>query len=202
VDTPSLHHDYVDPALIELIRKADLILLVVDLQTDPIQQLEDTVDLLVEHRIIPCLWQDRYAGERRMTFIPFLILANKCDDEQYDENLEICHALLEEDWPLEDWPLLPVSAQTGRNLERLRQMVFEQLEIVRVYAKPPGEEPDLEAPFVLKRGSTVAELASQIHRDFVEQLKAARVWGSTVHDGQMVARDYVLEDGDVVELHV
>jgi predicted nucleotidyltransferase len=102
----------------------------------------------------------------------------------------------------EAWPLLPVSATTGPNLERLKQAVFERLEIIRVYSKPPGKEPDLNAPFVLKKGSTVEEFAGKVHQDFLEQLKSARVWGSGVYDGQMVGRDHVLHDGDVVELRI
>ncbi|MDH4138337.1 MAG: TGS domain-containing protein, partial [Anaerolineae bacterium] len=80
--------------------------------------------------------------------------------------------------------------------------VFERLEIIRVYAKPPGKEPDLSAPFVLKKGSTVAEFAGKVHKDFLERLQSARVWGKGVYDGQMVGRDHVLHDGDVVELRI
>jgi len=48
----------------------------------------------------------------------------------------------------------------------------------------------------------VADFAGKIHQDFLQKLKAARVWGSTAFDGQMVGRDYVLQDGDVVELRI
>ena len=197
VDTPPLDRGFVEPELLNLIRKSDLILLVVDLQTDPVQQLEDTIAFLQEHRIVPLRLKDRYPDQRRLTFKPLLVLANKSDDEDSDEDFEIFRQLLED-----DWPLLPVSATTGRNLERLKQVVFERLGIIRVYTKPPGKEPDLSAPFVLKRGSTVAEFARKVHQDFFKKLKAARVWGSAVYDGQMVQRDYVLHDGDVVELRI
>jgi hypothetical protein len=33
-------------------------------------------------------------------------------------------------------------------------------------------------------------------------MKYARIWGTSVHDGQMVQRDYVLHDGDIVEIHI
>jgi ribosome-interacting GTPase 1 len=49
-------------------------------------------------------------------------------------------------------------------------------------------------------GSTLADLAGKVHNDFVSKLKYARAWGKSVRDGQMVQRDYVLQDGDVVEL--
>lgn len=197
VDTPPLNRDFVEPELLALIRGSDFILLVVDLQTDPIQQLEDTIALLEEHRILPCHLQDRHTEQRRLTFIPLLVLVNKNDDENSDEDFQIFCELLED-----DWPLLPVSAATGRNLERLKQVVFERLEVIRIYSKPPGREPDLGAPFILKKGSTVAELAGNVHQDFFERLKTARVWGSALYDGQMVRRDYVLQDGDVVELRL
>jgi ribosome-interacting GTPase 1 len=197
IDTPPLNRDYVEPELIELIRRSDLILLVVDLQGYPIQQLEDTIALLQENRIMPHHLKDRTTEQRLLTFLPLLVLVNKNDDQSTDEDFEVLCELFEE-----VWPLLPVSATTGRNLERLKQVVFERLEIIRVYSKPPGKEPDLNAPFVLKKGSTVEEFAGKVHQDFLEQLKSARVWGSGVYDGQMVGRDHVLHDGDVVELRI
>ena len=45
-------------------------------------------------------------------------------------------------------------------------------------------------------------LAGMVHKDFLDKLKFARVWGSAVHDGTQVKGDYVLHDKDVVELHV
>ncbi len=53
----------------------------------------------------------------------------------------------------------------------------------------------------MKRGGTVEDFAGKIHKDFVDSLKLARIWGDGVYDGQPVGRDHVLHDGDVVELH-
>jgi ribosome-interacting GTPase 1 len=197
IDTPPLDREYIEPELMDLIRRADLILLVVDLQTDPMQQLEDTVAMLDEFRIVPLRLKERYAGQPGLTFIPFLVLANKNDDRSSDENFEILRELLED-----DWPMLSVSATTGRNLEALKRTVTARLEIIRVYSKAPGKDPDTSAPFVLKKGSTVADFAGKVHQDFVKKLKVARVWGQSVFDGQMVQRDHVLHDGDVVELRL
>jgi len=77
------------------------------------------------------------------------------------------------------------------------------LDVVRVYAKPPSaKEPDLERPFTFRRGSTVADMAAEIHKDLAKNLKFARVWGSAVHPGTVVKGDYVLQDRDIVELHM
>jgi ribosome-interacting GTPase 1 len=73
---------------------------------------------------------------------------------------------------------------------------------MRIYSQPPGREADLTKPFVLPRGSTVEEFAAQVHHDFFEQMKSARVWGSGQFEGQMVGRDHVLQEGDIVELRI
>ena len=114
-----------------------------------------------------------------------------------EEDFEVLCELLEH-----KWPLLPFSAVTGRHMERFKRTVFDHLQIIRVYAKPPGKEPDMEAPFVMRRGDTVEEFARKVHRDFYRNLKSARIWGSGLFDGQVVSRDHVLEDGDVIELRI
>jgi len=196
IDTPPMDRgSFIEPELFNLLRKADLTLLMIDLQAYPIEQLEESIAILEERRIAPRHLKDRYASEQRLTFIPLLVLVNKVDDESLDEDFEVLCELLEE-----DWPLLPVSVATERNFERFKQAVFEQLGIIRVYSKPPGKEPELSAPFILDEGSTVEEFAIKVHRDFFENLKSARIWGSAVYDGQMVGRDHILQDGDVVEL--
>ncbi len=195
IDTPPLNGDYVEPELFNLIRRADLVLLVVDLQAYPIQQLEDTLALLEERRILPRRLQDRYTGQLRATFVPLLVVVNKNDDEGSDGDFDVFCELIEE-----DWQMVSVSAKTGRHFDRLERAVFERLEIVRIYSKPPGKEPDFNSPFVMKEGGTVEEFAGKVHQDFLANLKSARVWGSATHDGQMVGRDHVLQDGDVVEL--
>lgn len=194
IDTPPLHAEYVEPQLLDLIRRADLMLLVVDIQTDPLEQMDETVALLAENRIIPA-HQRTIAGDRGR-FIPTLLVANKVDDASWDEEFAVLDELTGDEWPC----LLAVAADRGRGLDRLRWAVFDALELMRVYAKPPSREADLSTPFVLKRGSTVETFAGKVHKEFLEQLKCARVWGSGVFDGQMVGRDHVLHDGDIVEL--
>jgi ribosome-interacting GTPase 1 len=195
IDTPPLNEDFVEPEMLNLIRRADLILLVVDLQGFPIQELEDSLAILERNRILPIQLSDQPYEGRRPTFVPMLVLANKCDDEQCDEDFEVLCELLEG-----QWPILPVSATTGHNMEQMMQAVFEQLDVIRVFSKPPGKEPNYNAPFVLKKGGTVGDFAAKVHQDFAKNLKSARVWGSATHDGQLVGRDHVLHDQDVVEL--
>jgi len=198
IDTPPLNPDYVDPELINLIRRADLILLMVDLQTDPVQQLEDSLSILIEQRIIPRSLADRAPDTLlRLFFKPCLVLANKCDDEAGDEIYEIFLDLLEGDCP----EILPISVGTDRNIEAMKQVIFERLDIIRVYSQSPGQEAKFDQPFVLPTDSTVGEFSRKVHKDFYDNLKSARIWGtSAAFAGQIVSREHVLQDGDVIEL--
>jgi len=197
IDTPPLSKEFVDPEMMDLIRRCDLVLLMVDLQTDPLQQLEDTVALLGEHRIVPLRLKDRYRDQRGISLVPFLIMANKNDNAATDENLDIFRELLSD-----NWPMIAASVATGRNLDLLKATIVERLNIIRVYSKSHGQKPDRSSPFVLKKGSTIADFACKVHQDFAQKLKAAKVWGIAVFDGQMVQRDYVLQEGDIIELQI
>lgn len=132
---------------------------------------------------------------------PAIILANKVDDPDADTRLALLREILTES-PAGELPLLVASAETGQGLDRVRRGAYDLLGVIRVYTKAPGKKPDLNAPFVLRRGASVIDAASAVHKDFARSLRFARVWGKKVFDGQMVQRDHVLEDEDVIELHV
>ena len=197
IDTPPFNPEFVKADMIDLIRRADMLLLVIDLQAFPIEQLEDALAFLEAHRIVPLYLRNAYPDQFELTFVPTLVVVNKTDDPTLDADFEVLSELLGE-----AVPLVPVSAETGYHLDVFKQTIFDRLDIVRIYAKPPGEEADLSAPFVMTKGGTVEDFARKVHRDFYEKLKSARVWGHGVFEGQAVSRDHVLHDGDIVELRV
>ena len=123
---------------------------------------------------------------------------NKIDLPEAPERLRLLHELC----PL-DFDEYVISAQHGAGLEALRAAIFQSLDVIRVYTKlPSAKEADRERPFTVRHGSTLLELAGMVHKDYLEQLKFARVWGTAVHDATMVKGDYLLHDKDVVELHM
>jgi ribosome-interacting GTPase 1 len=197
VDTPPMAKDYVDPAMADFIRRADILVIMVDLEADPLQQLEDTMAVLESIGVFP----RGGAVPDNLTKTPFiksvLIVANKMDDDEGGETFEIFMELCGM-----ELPSVGISTRTGRNLAAFLKALFELSEVVRVYTKVPGKEPDMDQPFVVPNDSTLEELASKIHKDFVSKLKHAKIWGVAVRDGQMVQKDYVLHNGDIVELHV
>lgn len=193
IDTPPLHAQHVEPELLDLLRRVDLLLIVVDLQADPLQQLEDVEALLTAHGIVPA--HRPTADNPHSIAKPILVAANKCDDVRRAADCAVLRELL-----TADWHVVPFSAVIRDHDATLKQAVYAALGIMRIYSKPPGQEPDRTTPFVLPRGATVEQFAAQVHNDFVKHLHSARVWGVGVFDGQQVGRDHVLHDGDVVEL--
>jgi len=196
IDTPPINGDHIEPEMMAMIRRADLALMMLDLQDFPIEQLEESVALLQEHHIVPRHLRERVEVDGYVAYLPFLILVNKTDDETLDEDFEVFCELVDD-----DWTLLPLSMTEERYIDEMKQAVFEALNIIRVYAKPAGKEADQSAPFVMHKGGTVEEFAGKVHRDFLESFQYARIWGHGVYDGQMVGREHVLHDEDIVEIH-
>jgi ribosome-interacting GTPase 1 len=100
------------------------------------------------------------------------------------------------------FPVFSVSAVAGGKLQDFRKNVFNALGIIRVHTKSPGKKVELTDPIILKTGSTVKDAAEDIHKDFKAKLKYAVVWGSGKFDGQRVSQTHVLQDNDIIELHI
>jgi ribosome-interacting GTPase 1 len=197
IDTPPITGEYVDPAMADMIRRADVVVILIDLKADPLSQYEDVRAVLESYRIYPD--GAEVSGDVRKPVFPkkMLLLANKMETPKDEEDFE---TFLELTAP--GIPALGVSVREEKNLPHFLAALFTLSGVIRVYSKNPGKEPDLKEPFVISRDSTLEDLAGKIHKDFVTRLKYARIWGEAVHDGQMVQRDYILQDGDIVEIHV
>lgn len=191
VDTPPLSLDNIPSGLIGTFKEADILLIIVDASTaDCLEQLEGLLQILQEREVIDLSEEGQIIAP-----VPFIVLANKIDQSGAEDNLQVLKELRP------DLEIRPVS-NTGIGLEDLKDRIFEALRIIRVYGKAAGRPVDTERPFILKQGSTVLDFAAQVHKDFPRKLKSALVWGSSKFDGQAVAREYVLEDGDIVELQL
>jgi len=197
VDTPPITGEYVDPAMADLIRHADIVVILLDLSADLLGQYEETLAALEDFRIFPEGTPPPDEMKKTLFFKKIFIVANKMDTEKEKEDFD---AFL--DLTGLTMPALGISVHNGRNLDRFLGILYELAGVIRVYSKNPGKEPDLEEPFVVPEDTTLEELAAKIHKDIAKKMKYARIWGTSVHDGQMVQRDYVLHDGDIVEIHI
>ena len=195
VDTPPMTAEHVPPGLMGTIRSADVVAVVVDASADPLEQAEAVLDVFARRDLgLLSLPRNRLpAGE--VSRQSGLIVANKVDlapagnvaalRDLYAGRLDV----------------LPVSAATSEGLERLAGRLWELLAVIRVYTKEPGRPVDTARPYTLPVGSTIADLAAEIHRDLPEMMKFARIWGQDRFDGQRVHKAEVLRDKDVVEIH-
>jgi small GTP-binding protein len=200
VDTPPIAPEEVETELAELIKTADGVLLVLNLADEETPSvLETLLKKLKEKRLELTAENVAPASEAGRFGKKTMIAANKCDHPKAAENL----AFLEEYFG-RSYAFFPVSAQRGDGLEDLRKKIFLLLDVIRAYSKVPSKKADFNDPFSLKRGTTVIDLARAVHKDFFEKFKYARIWrqGSLTLQGQMVNRDFALEDGDIVELHI
>ncbi len=193
IDTPPLSNQPPEWWLANIIRRADALMVVVDLTNSPIEQMEQVINQLAKLRIglVPTP-----PGENTLNPKKALVAANKVDLDN-GNNYRALHNKYGA-----QLPLVAISATTGTGLEELKGKLYETLDIIRVYTKSPGKKPDFTDPIVLDRGSTLEDAAICIHKDFATKLRYARLWGSGKHDGIMVKRDHILQDGDVIELHV
>ncbi len=99
-------------------------------------------------------------------------------------------------------PIILGSAKLNKGFEKLGRIIFNVLEIIRIYTKQPNGD-IAEKPLILKKGSTVYDVARSIHRDFVEKFLYAKIWGpSAKYPGERVGLNHVVEDGDIVEIHI
>jgi len=127
---------------------------------------------------------------------PSIVLVNKIDagDERVVEYLRKNTDV--------EGSMLGVSALTGLGLGKLGELIFKELEIIRVYTKSPTSGVS-DKPLILRRGATVLDVAKRIHKDFVENFHYARVWGpSSKYPGERVGLDHILMDKDIVEIHL
>ena len=200
VDIPPITEEFTEPWMAAIARKADAVLLVLDLSDGSVlEKIESTLRTLEKFRLCLYGWDQPVPPDDTGVVVAeqSILVANKMDQPDSPDNLEIVRELYGE-----RFPIAPVSSESGQGLEDLKHQIFRMLDIVRVYTKIPGKPPDMDTPYVIPRGSSVQDMARMIHKDFAEKLRFARIWGVNKFDGQMVGWDHVLEDRDVIELHV
>ena len=197
VDFPPLSREHLENWVPSLIKNSDALLLVIDFsRSDLLDQLEASLELLQYHKIeIENKKSDK--EDFRWYYLRSLLIANKMDIPEANENFTIY-----KEFYGDRFPVYTISANNKKTIEELKQGIVKMLDIVRIYSKRPGYEPEYKSPFILSRGKTLKDFAKTVHHDFAKNLKYARVWGKNKFDGQRITKDYILEDKDVIELHM
>ncbi len=196
VDLPPITREYNEHWLFDAHRRADMIWLVLSAE-HPLSGYELIHELLALKRIHLYPVGQEPPEELDWAWVPqpALLVITGSDRDDAEENLEILRELVEVPYPVH-----LCSTVTGEGLEELRELTFRAADIIRVYTKQPGKDPDMERPFTVPTGTTVEDLAYRIHKDLASTMRSARVWGSGAFDGQTVNRTHVLQDRDILEL--
>jgi small GTP-binding protein len=135
---------------------------------------------------------DVLAGNR--VFLRAFVVVNKIDlvSSDYVKQLQA---------KLPGWTLVPISAEKGVGLTRLKDEIYSTLRFMRVFLKPQGKEADMTDPMIVKQDSDVGMVCDAIHRDWRKRFRYANVWGpSAQFPGQKVGLDHPLRDADVLTI--
>ena len=125
-------------------------------------------------------------------YVPMLLIINKIDlaDPQYIEDVKSKYP-----------DALFIAADKGLNTEKLKDDIFDALKLIRVYLKPQGRKADMKDPLIIRKGSTVGDVAGRLHREFVRNFRHAKIWGTSVKfPGQKVGLEHVLDDEDILRI--
>lgn len=198
VDLPPVGEEHVEPWVFDLIRRADMVWVVVRV-AESLDGFETIENLLAAKHIglLPPGESPPEDAADPMVWQKALVVLTMGDGTGAAADRDAFAELLGPRWT----PYL-VSSRTGSGLEELAGASFRGLDVIRIYTKHPGKPPDTERPFTVPRGATVRDLATVIHREIAEGFKFARLWGRSVFDGQRVQGEHILEEGDIVEIHI
>jgi len=171
-----------DETIMEVLRQYDYINADVTIREDL------TIDQLVD------------ALEDNREYLPSAVAVNKVDLIEPDY-LETVEADLREHGIDPDEAVF-ISAEEERGLDSLKETIWNDLGLIRVYMDKPGRGVDYEEPLVLtETDNTVDDALEKLGGSFDRRFRFARVTGpSAKHDEQQVGRDHELEDEDVLRI--
>ncbi|MCJ1260151.1 Ribosome-interacting GTPase 2 [Lobaria immixta] len=94
-----------------------------------------------------------------------------------------------------------MSCELDLGIQDVVERCWEELQLMRIYTKRKGEEPDFSEALIVRNKSTIEEVCDQVHRTLKETFKYAMVWGASArHVPQRVGLSHVVADEDVVSI--
>jgi small GTP-binding protein len=102
-----------------------------------------------------------------------------------------------------NFDIIPVSLIKKINIDKLKDEIWNHLDLIKIYTKEPGKKAKMDIPICLRKGATITDMAFFIHKDFIRKFRFARIWGHSARfSGQQSGLDHKLEDEDIVEIHL
>lgn len=114
--------------------------------------------------------------------------------------LPALHILNKTDTGRKDRSFIGISALKKEGVESLKELIWNRLELKRIYLKKPGKEPDLSEPYIIRGPSAIQDVCERFNLQ--KHFKFAKIWGpSSRFPGQKVGMEHILKDQDIVEVH-
>ncbi|MCJ1456611.1 Ribosome-interacting GTPase 2 [Mycoblastus sanguinarius] len=94
-----------------------------------------------------------------------------------------------------------MSCELDLGIQDVVERCWQELQLMRIYTKRKGEEPDFSEALIVRNRSSIEEVCDQVHRTLKETFKYAMVWGASArHVPQRVGLSHVVADEDVVSI--
>jgi ribosome-interacting GTPase 1 len=134
-------------------------------------------------------------------YLPSVIVLNKIDLVNASFVQEIKSKIVGNSNNNNNNYFIAVSADSGINIDVLKEAIYQRLGFIRVYMRPKGGETDFKEPLIIKNGATVQDVCNKIHRNMARNFRYGLVWGkSAKFAGQKVGLDHKLADEDVLTI--
>lgn len=174
------------PELMSIVRNADLVVIVTD--------IADIDFLFKEFNDAGIKFNEDFV-EDDFVNMKAVIIANKDDLNDFNDVYRgLCRYY--------NFDVITFSGLHG-DIEALKERLWKHLGLIKIYTKEPGKKAKIDEPICLNEGATIEDMAKRLHKDFIKKFKFARVWGkSAKFGGQMCGLKHILEDEDVVEVHL
>ncbi|GAB7095032.1 GTP-binding protein [Halolamina litorea] len=179
-DSVSMEHQTIK----DVLREHGYVNAEVTVRGDP--SIDELIDAIMDNRV----------------YLPSIVSVNKADLIDPDYLPTVKEDLRSHD--IDPETAIFISAVEERGLEGLKERIWEELGLIRVYMDKPGRGVDYEEPLVLPPESTVEDACLDIGGDeFLNRFRFARVSGpSAKHNDQQVGLQHELADEDELRIIV
>ena len=124
---------------------------------------------------------------KNRVYLPAVFVINKADlIEKKEKTIE--------DGSRENPVLISAKKKTG--IEKLLEVIWKKLQLINIYLVRKNELPSYSNPVVIKRDTSLSEVAQKIGENFAKEITKAIIWGSgSKFPAQQVSLDTKVEDG-------
>ena len=119
-------------------------------------------DITIKEKIDIQLLLDTISRNR--VFIPSISVINKSD--------------LEKDHKEKDNNYLYISAESGYNLDELKEQIWKMLNFITVYLVKKNEQANFNNPLVVKSNTRLLDILNSLGSQFSENKTYAKIWGN------------------------